>query len=155
MLRGTSKRRTSRESEAKIAHKSRSGEGLNHEVQTVNYAGHLQRPKFQCFSSNTSQHAVHGLCPLRQGPSMGQTGPVPGQTKIFLGTNWPFSVELHSKFAFVSHLSLGRVGFVPGRIVPRGASDKCSLLPLRTKNSLYSRRKCLGNYMRFLYGREI
>ena len=47
-----------------------------------------------------------------------------GQAEILPGTNWPFSVQMYSRFDILSGLSLGWVGFVPGTIVLRGGFQK-------------------------------
>ena len=53
----------------------------------------------------------------KRGPSLQQTGPVPG-------TNRPRSVEFHSKIGILSRLSLGRVGVRPWDICPARAVRK-------------------------------
>ena len=53
----------------------------------------------------------------KRDPSLGQTGTRPG-------TNWPFSVEFHSKIAILSLLSLVRIPVCPWDDCPAGAVRK-------------------------------
>ena len=49
---------------------------------------------------------------------------LPDEFRSSPGQSGHFSAQLHSKFAILSRLSLGLVGFVPGTIIPRGASER-------------------------------
>ena len=65
-----------------------------------------------------------GRCPGQAGTVPGTNGTRPWDKLAPVpGTNCPFSAEFHSKIAICPVCPLGRVGFVPGTIVPQGPSE--------------------------------
>ena len=95
-----------------------SHQGIKHEVKRGLKSG-KKKKKLNiniCWAARCSGQT--GAVPWdKRGPSLGQTGTVPG-------TNRPFSAEFHIKIDILSRLSLGRVGVRPWDDCPARAVRK-------------------------------